>query len=327
MKTRISIITGFLIGAALLFFAFRSVDFAGLLAVYSKADALFIIPFVFIVFLELFFRAARWRLLLKASKPVRFWDAFRLEAAGLALSNILPLRLGEIARGTLGAKIFGIPTLTVFATILVERALDIIVLFFMFAAAACFGGITATNYGQWMWALFAGLVAAMAALVFADELIAHKWFSGFFARFPAVRRFFERAAMGVKGFHSLKSGALIFIFAFLQWFLDALNFYLMALAFGLEGVIDIFKAVALVFTGAAAASMPGPPGYFGNFEFAIAKVLERYGIDFETGFAYASYTHMLGYILVTLLGVFFVYQMGHSLEKVWAQFSGKEREA
>ena len=326
MKTKISIITGFLIGAALLFFAFRSVDFTGLLAVYSKANALFIIPFAFTVFLELFFRAARWRLLLNPSKPVRLWDAFRLEAAGLALNNILPLRLGEIARGTLGAKIFGIPTLTVFATILVERALDIIVLFLMFAAAACFGGITGgfLNYGQWLWALFAGLVAAMAALVFADELIAHRWFSDFFSRFPAVRRFFERVAMGVKGFHSLKSGALIFVFAFLQWFLDVFNYYLMALAFDLEGVIDIFKAVALLFTGAAAASMPGPPGYFGNFEFALAKVLERYGIGGETALAYASYTHMLGYILVTLLGVFFVYQMGHSLGKVWGEFSGKE---
>ena len=327
MKTKISIIAGFLIGATLLFFAFRKVDFGGLLAVYSKANALFIIPFAVVLFLEVLLRAARWRLLLNPSKPVRLWDAFRLEAAGLALNNILPLRLGEIARGTLGAKISGIPALTVFSTILVERALDIIMLFFMFAAAACSGGVGGfLNYGQWLWALFAGLVAALAALVFADELIAHKWFSDFFARFPAVRRFFERVAMGVKGFHSLKSGAFIFIFAFLQWSMDVLNCYLMAMAFGLERVVDVFKATALVFASAAAASMPGPPGYFGNYEFSIARMLERYGIGRETGLAYASYMHMLAYILVTLSGVFFVYQMGHSLGKVWGEFSGKAQD-
>ncbi|MCX5785039.1 MAG: lysylphosphatidylglycerol synthase transmembrane domain-containing protein [Elusimicrobia bacterium] len=326
MKTKISIIAGFLVGAVLLFFAFRSVDFASLPAIYSRVNVLFLIPFVFTIFLELVLRAARWRLLLNPSKPVRLWDAFRLETSGLALSNILPLRLGEIARGTFGAKIFDIPVLTVFATILVERALDIIVLFIMFAAAARFGGITGglMNYGKWLWVMLAGLLAAMSALVFADELVAHRWFYGFFGRFPWIRRLFERVAMGVKGFHSFRSGALILVLAFLQWFLDALNCYWMGRAFGLGGVLDIFKSIALLFTGAAAASMPGMPGYFGNFEFTMVKVMLTWGIQKDVGFAYASCVHMLGYIIVTLLGVFFVYQMGHSLGKVWGEFSGKE---
>jgi uncharacterized membrane protein YbhN (UPF0104 family) len=178
------------------------------------------------------------------------------------------------------------------------------------------------NYDEWLWGLFAGLMAAMVALVFADELVAHRWFSGLFVRFPAVRLLFERVAMGVKGFHSLKSGALIFAFAFLQWFLDVLNYYWMGLAFGLGGTLGFFKCVALVFAGAAAASVPGMPGYFGNFEFSLGKVTSAWGIPKDVGFAYASYTHVLSYIVITLLGVIFVYQMGHSLGKVWGEFSG-----
>ena len=323
MKTKVSIATGFVVGAALLFFAFRNVDLHGLMAVYSKVNAWLIIPFLAGVILELFLRAVRWRLLLNPSKPVRLWDAFRLEVAGLALSNVLPLRLGEIARGTLGARIFGIPVLTVFSTILVERAMDVIVLFFIFLAAVFLGGISGgvVDYGRWLLPLFVGLAAAMAALIFADEIISHRWFSGFFGRLPGIRRFFERVAMGVKGFHSFKGGVLIFAFAFLQWLLDTFNIYLMALAFGLDGAVDAFRAVALMITGAAAASMPGLPGYFGNYEFAIAKVLEGYGVARETGLAYASGMHILGYILVTLLGVFFIYQMGHSLGKIWGEFS------
>lgn len=315
-----------MLSAALLFFVFRNVDFAGLPAIYSKVNVVYMVPFVFTIFFELVFRGARWRLLLNPSKPVRLWDAFRLEAAGLALSNILPLRLGEIARGTFGAKIFGIPMLTVFATILVERALDIVVLLFMFAAAARFGGITGSliNYDGWLWGLFAGIVVGMAALAFADELTAHRWFSGFFSRFPGVRRLFERAAMGVKGFHSLKSGALIFLFAFLQWFMDVLNYYWMGLAFGLGGTLDLFKGVFLVFTGAVAASVPGMPGYFGNFEFGIVKIMSVWGVSKDVAFAYASCIHMVSYIIITLAGVIFVYQMGHSLGKVWGEFSGKE---
>ncbi|OGR45158.1 MAG: hypothetical protein A2X35_02040 [Elusimicrobia bacterium GWA2_61_42] len=332
MKAKISILAGFLIGGVLLFFAFRKIDFAALLAIYSKVRAVYILPFVLTAVVELLFRAARWRLLLNPSRPVRLWDTFRLQAAGLALSNILPLRLGEVARATFGAKLFSIPMLTVFATILVERAMDVLVLFLLFAAAARLGGITGgfMNYNGLLWAMFAGLIAAMAALIFSDEIISHHWFSGFFARFPRLRGVFERLAMGVKAFHSFKNGALIFLYAAAQWLMDALNCYWIALAFGLEGTLDIFKCVALVFTGAAAASVPGMPGYFGNYEFSLMKVLATWGVPEDVGFAYASYVHVLGYLFVTVIGVVFVYQMGHSLGKVWGEFSGggaKESEA
>jgi hypothetical protein len=323
MKAKISIVAGFLIGGVLLFFAFRNIDFSSLIAIYSRVRAVFIIPFVCTALLELLLRAARWRLLLNPSSPVRLWDTFRLQAAGLALSNILPLRLGEVARATFGAKIFSIPLLTVFSTILVERALDVLVLFLLFAAAAQLGGITGgfMNYDNLLWGLFAGLLAAMAALIFSDELISHHWFSCFFARFPRLRRVFERLAMGVKGFHSFKTGVLIFLFAAGQWLLDALNYYWMGLAFGLGETLDIFRCVALVFAGAAAASVPGMPGYFGNFEFTLTRVLASWGVPKDVGFAYASYAHVLGYLLITLVGVALIYQMGHSLGRVWGEFS------
>ena len=324
MKAKISIISGFIIGGILLYFALRNIEFAKLAAIYSKVNPAFIIPFILIVVLELFFRGARWRLLLTPSNSgVRVMDAFKLEAAGLALNNVLPLRMGELARATFAAKLFKIPLITVLATILVERLLDVIVLFLMFVAAAHYGGITGglMNYNGLLWALIAGLVAGIAALIFADELVAHAWFSGFFARFPKVRLLFERVAMGVKGFHSFKNGALIFLFAGLQWSMDVLNFYVLGLAFGLGDIVDIFKSVALVFTGAAAASVPGMPGYFGNYELVLMKVLATWGVPESTGFAYVSYMHVLGYIVMTLIGVFFIYQMGQSLGRVWGEFS------
>ena len=324
MKAKLSIGAGFLVGCLLLYFAMRNIEFGKLAAIYSKVNVVYLVPFILLVPLELVFRGARWRLLLTPSNPsVRVLDTFRLEAAGLALNNILPLRLGELARATFTARLFKIPLITVLATILVERLLDVIVLFIMFAVAARFGGITGglMNYGGLLWGLVAALVAGIAALIFADELVAHAWCSGFFARFPKVRLLFERVAMGVKGFHSFKSGALIFLFAGLQWFVNALNFYILGLAFGLGHIVDIFKGVALVFTGAVAASVPGMPGYFGNYELVIMKVLASWGVPEDIGFACVSFGHVLGYIVITLLGVFFIYQMGQSLGKVWGDFS------
>jgi uncharacterized protein (TIRG00374 family) len=329
MKAKLSIVAGFLVSGLLLYLALRNIDFSSLAAIYSRVDPVYLLPFAAVGALELVVRGARWRLLLLPSNPeIRLLDTFRLETAGLALNNILPMRLGELVRATFAARLFKIPLLTVLATILVERLVDIIVLFLMFVAAARLGGITGgfLDYNGLLWALFAGVAAGIAALIFADELVAHSWFSGFFARFPRVRALFERVAMGVKGFHSFKSGALILLLAALQWLLDAVNFVLLGFAFGLSGVIDIYKGVALIFAGAAAASVPGMPGYFGNFELVLTRVLVAWGIAEDTAFAYASYSHVAGYLLVTLLGVFFIYQMGQSLGKVWGEFTSR-REA
>lgn len=324
MKAKISIIAGFVVSAVLLWLALRNIEFGKLAAIYSRVDAVYLAPAAFLIVLEVFFRGARWRLLLLPSNPsVRVMDTFKLEAAGLALNNILPMRLGELARATFAARLFNIPLITVLATIFVERLLDIVVLFLMFLAAARLGGITGgfLDYGGVLWTLAGGVTAGIAALIFADELVSHAWFSGFFARFPRVRTLFERVAMGVQGFHSFKSGGLIMLFAALQWFMDAVLFHLLALSFGLGGIIDVFKGVALVFAGAAAASVPGMPGYFGNYELVLMKVLSTWGIAEDIGFAYASFAHVAAYLVMTVMGVFFIYQMGQSLGRVWGEFS------
>ncbi len=327
MKTKLSIIAGFLVSALLLWLALRNVEFSKLSAIYGRVDAAYVLPAVLVASLELFLRGVRWRLLLLPSSPaVRLWDTFRLQAAGLALNNILPLRLGELARATFAARLFSVPLVTVLSTILVERLLDIVVLFLLFIAAAALGGLTGgfLDYGGALWTLAGGVTAGIAALIFADELVSHSWFAGFFARFPRLRGLFEKVALGVKGFHSFGGGALILLVCALQWFVDAFIFVLLGRAFGLGGVIDVFKGVALVFAGAAAASVPGMPGYFGNYELVLVKVMSAWGIAEDVGFAFSSFMHMLVYILVTVLGVFFIYQMGQSLGRVWGEFSSRD---
>lgn len=69
MKAKISITAGFLLGGALLFLAFRDIDFGRLVEIYSEVNPWYIIPFVLTILLEMLFRSARWRLLLNpASK-------------------------------------------------------------------------------------------------------------------------------------------------------------------------------------------------------------------------------------------------------------------
>jgi uncharacterized protein (TIRG00374 family) len=326
MKAKVSIIAGLAVSAGLLFLAFRNIDFGKLTVIYSSVNLWYLIPFAGVTLVEMAFRGLRWKLLLDPARPVRFWDAFRLETAGLALNNVLPMRLGEVMRGAFGAGLLKIPVMTVLATILVERALDAIVLVLLAVLAARFGGITGgmLGYGGYFWALFGCIVAALLMLVFLDEIISHHLFSGFFKRFPRLTKGLEHLALGVRAFHSPVNAAAVLALAVFQWLLDALNFYIIAAAFGLGSVLTIFKCVVLLLSVAAAASIPGVPGGFGNFEFAITKVAGAWGVNGEVAFAYATFLHIVSYVFVTVVGLVFVYQMGQSVGKVWAQFSGKK---
>lgn len=332
MKAKLSILAGFLVSAALLWLALRNVPLDNLAGAYARVNPWYLLPGALVTVFELFLRGAKWRLLLLPVNPsIRAFDAFRLQAAGLALNNVLPLRLGELARASFAASEFKVPLLTVLATILVERLLDVVVLVMMFAAAAALGGLSGglLEYRSLLWSLVAVLAAGLSALIFADELVSHAWFSGFFARFPRLRSLFEKVAMGIKGFHTFRGGAAILGLAALQWLTNALNMWLLALAFGLGGVVTYFRSIALLFSGAIAASIPAAPGFFGNFELMLTKVMKGWGLEETVGFAYASFLHVAGYIIVTLLGVFFIYRMGQSLGKVWGEFSssGKKEAA
>lgn len=326
MKAKLSIAAGVLVSAGLFYLAFRNINFTEMLATCRGANSLFLIPLSLTIIFELFIRGLKWKLLLDPVRPVRVWDAFRLQAAGLALSNILPLRLGEIVRGTTGAGIFEIPVMTVFATILVERALDVIVLFMLLSAAVFSGGIAGgfLESGAYLWSAAGVLAAAVVGLVFIDEILAHQFCSAFFERFPRIRKVLVHLALGVRSFHSVKGVVSIFSLAAMQWLLGALNFYWVAKAFSIEHVVGLAKSVVLIFTAAVACSVPGMPGYFGNYEAAISKVLSSWGISPATSFAVAAYGHLAGYVLVTTLGLVFAYQMGHSLGKIWDQFGGRK---
>ncbi len=327
MKAKLSILAGLLVGAGLFFLAFRNINFRNMLEVCRGANPVFLIPLFFTLVVELFFRGLKWKFLLDPVRPVRIWDAFRLEAIGLALNNILPLRLGEIVRGTSGARLFDIPVMTVFATILVERALDTIVLVMLVFAAVFLGGLTGglLDRGIYLWPVVAALAGAVGVLVFIDEIIAHHFFASFFDKFPRVKKVLGHLALGVRAFHSFKGSALILATAAAQWLMDALVFYWMAKAFAIGHVVGLAKSVVLVFTAAVACSVPGMPGYFGNLEATISGVVSSWGVPAETSLAYAAYGHLAGYLIVTGIGLVFAYQMGHSLGKIWAQFGGEKK--
>ncbi|MBI4655132.1 MAG: flippase-like domain-containing protein [Elusimicrobia bacterium] len=325
MKAKLSIFAGLAVSGILVYFAFRDIDLKNLISLYSSVSAVYLLFSGCAVLFETYMRALRWRLLLLPLGRAGIWSVFKLETIGLALNNLLPLRLGELVRGTLGGTILNLPIMTVFSTILVERALDLITLFIIFLAAVMLDrtGWDFRGFGVYFWIMLGFFAAVMVVLIFMDEFLSHKNVSNLFLKFPRSEKVLRKIALGIRGFRGFKSSAGIIAAGFALWLLDALNYYIFIRAFGLHNVVGYLKSIKLLFAGALSVSIPSMPGYFGNFEFSLAKALGIWGVPQAQGLAYASLMHLTAYVLVTVIGLVFIYQAGHSIGSLWKQFKDK----
>ena len=71
-------------------------------------------------------RAVRWRYLLAPIGPTRFRTVFRTTVIGFAALGLLPARAGDVLRPYLLARQEGLSLSSTFATIVIERVLDLI---------------------------------------------------------------------------------------------------------------------------------------------------------------------------------------------------------
>ncbi len=319
MKKKISIILGVVFSSAFLFLALKNVDFRSIASIYSRINPFTVVGLMGIMVIEISLRGIRWKLLLSPIKKVKLADTFRLEVIGLALNNILPLRMGEVGRAALGGNIMGIPFLTCISTILVERMMDMIALFVVFIFASQVVGVPWMEHlGNLSWLVLAFPAGGLAVLVFLDELLAHsRIFSSALRKFPRLDRIVRQIALGAEALRNWKLALPIFALGFGVWFLDAIIYYLAGIAIGLTPAMDYWHSLVLLCLVAAICIMPAVPGYWGTFEFAITRVLSGWGVPENSGVAFASFVHIIMFVVITGLGVIFLYQAGHSLKGIW----------
>src|SRR4030095_16381107 len=71
-------------------------------------------------------RVIRWQHLLAPVGPTRFRNAFRTTVIGFAALSLLPARAGDVLRPYLLAKREGLSPPATFATVVLERVLDLV---------------------------------------------------------------------------------------------------------------------------------------------------------------------------------------------------------
>src|SRR5215213_3444665 len=117
----------------LLAFFFRKADPAGVWAETRRADPLLLLYAVVVTGLTYAIRAWRWQSLLAPIGPTRYRVAFETTVIGFAANALIPGRVGEVLRPYLLARRENLNATSAFATIILERVLDLVTVLLLFA--------------------------------------------------------------------------------------------------------------------------------------------------------------------------------------------------
>jgi uncharacterized membrane protein YbhN (UPF0104 family) len=213
-----------------------------------------------------------------------------------------------------------LPLATALSSVAVERALDVAALLSLFCAAAwALPGLVPATVLRGAATVLAAALAAVVALAFAEERLesGHPWEKKL-RGLPRLHQLICQLAAGAAVLRRGRSAALAAVLSLLLWVVDAFSFWAGARALGLGGVVDYPRAVLILSWAGAAAAVPTAPGSFGSFELAVQTILERLGATAPEALGYALFTHMVMYLVVTLLGLAFLARLGLSMGELRA---------
>lgn len=310
-----SALVALLVTAGCFALAARNVNIGELKTAFAQAKLAWVPVMAAIGLIDLFIRAARWRILLQRPE---FELLVRLEAIGLALNNVLFMRIGELTRGFLAHRELRIPVATALASVVVERALDVAALLALFCmASAGAGSIVPAQARQAGALVLVGALGAIATLAFAEKLILP---GGIVEKkllpWPKVHKLVVELAQGAAVLRRPAAAAAAGALSLALWAVDALVYWAAARAFSIGDAVSYGRSILVLSWAGAGAALPAAPGGFGTFEAFVVGILERFGVGSNLAFAYAVFTHMVMYLLVTALGLIFLYRVGLSMAEL-----------
>lgn len=314
--------SGLLIGGLTIFLLWlfvRNLDAGELRRAFAAANPWLVFLAVVTTLQTYFIRAWRWQTMLRPLGNVGFAPAFRTTVIGFTATFLLPARVGEVLRPYLLARQERLSFSAAFATIILERALDLTAVLLLFAAAMPFLTVDVGSETRW-----AGAAAALASVVglaamfvfaghpervgqWADRL--SRWLP---ARLGATVSVFARKfAEGLAVMRRPQALIISLAWSLALWISICLGIWLVSRAFGLTvPFAGAFLVVMYLVIGVTAPT----PGGFGGFHVMYQLAVTTYfGATVDGAAAAAIVLHLVSFVPVAVLGLLFMWQDGLSL--------------
>lgn len=266
----------------------------------------------FFLLANLIVRAVRWRVLLAPVCKLPLLDVFAYSEIGYMANNLLPLRAGEFIRAVLVGERYGISKSAVFATIAVERVLDVLSLSAFVLLLALFMEMPQMVRQS----IFVAEIVAISAI---GTLWVMSWQEKRVERFvDRGSAFIPRPLRGkvvniiiafVQGLEALRSGRRMLAsiaYSLVAWVL--VLFEILFIFDGFDLVLPWHVGIFVIVVLNLGIAIPSSPGFIGVAHFLIVLALSVFAVGQAEALGIALITHALSFVLNTVLGLAFLWR-------------------
>ena len=294
-----------LAGLMLLFYAFKNVQLDDFLYKLNLTRYGWVIGSMLLSLVAYASRAYRWQLLLRAADQKV--STFRLTLAVFVgyLANLAFPRLGEVVRCVVLKKTNQIPVSLSIGTVVTERIIDSLVLFFFLTIALLlefdlivtyFESILSVYYIPLDGILYATLTLFMIfSILFFVILRTNKSWS------QRIKKMTLEVLKGILTIKSIQSKSLFLITTTVMWFTYFLMSYMIFFALEETSSLSLTAGFMLLVSGGIALALPVQGG-IGTYHAMIAMMLGLYCIENTTGLFLATLLHSSQILSVVIFG-------------------------
>lgn len=314
----VKLLLGLAIGGVFFYLAVRGVNADQALAALAQTNYWLVALSAAVMMGAHGLRALRWRFLLAPVQLLKTRSLFSALLIGYAANTFVPAHLGEFLRALVIGKKHQISAGAAFASIVVERIVDVVSLIAVMALV-----LIVHPFPEWV--TTSGILMLVAALGLCAVLIACKRFE---VQTTALIRALAKplpdriglrlqalALNFLRGIVPLKSSshyAATLILSIAIWFCYAAVYYIGLAAFNLVTLHHLawyVGLVVLVFTTISVV-IPSTPGYVGTFHYLCQVALVMFGVPASEALSFAVIAHLVGVLPVSVAGLICAHHEG-----------------
>jgi hypothetical protein len=293
---------GFAVSMVLLYFSLKGIEFREIWATLKRTNPL--LAFVPLIFIAIAISLSSFRWSKVAGTDVRFRETFVALLIGMFINNVLPLRLGEAARGYVLSRKKNLSFTYALSTVLLDRFFDLtgllLITFLFFPSSSL-----PPKVSKGIYAIIGVLMLCVLMIILLSrQSLANRLSKRFTTMEKSfLSRFARRAVEIQENLQRIGSPLTIIFFVILSfcvWLSMSMALWAVILALGVPVSVRCIPFVcALLNIG---ITIPSSPGYVGLYQFLLVYLLSLFGVPRYEGFAVSILYHASWYIPYTIVG-------------------------
>ena len=298
-----------------IYLAFSGENFSSLFNEIYKVNYLGVIVCSIALVSSCYIRAYRWKLIIDPIEEIPLKEIFSSTMIGYFGNGILALRLGELLKAYSVSKNHTIQVSEVFGTVIVERILDLMMVFLLFFFVI-------------PWYPFQNDLLRLGIITFIGLIFFLSILSGFFIYFDLIKkikkrfsrlsfvkllsRFIENAIEGIKTIFQNKNKKKIVFLSLFLWLIYVVITILLLNSCGIK--LTLTNSIIIFILGSLSLGIPALPGSAGTYDASVKYgLVVLFSIDGSQALNYALISHAVSYFPMVLLGAFYFISSNLSL--------------